>query len=466
MKSEQNPVKKLQLFDTYRRGIYPFYPISDEVVSIYICGPTVYNYAHIGNLRNYVFVDVLKRVLRINDYTVQDVMNITDVGHLSSDADSGEDKMQIGARQQQRCAWEIAKYFETAFLDDLTALEVSHAGVVCRATEHIDEQISYIVQLEAKGFTYQTPDGIYFDTQMLDSYGYIARLNIAGRQGGKRVDLGHKRHLTDFALWKFSVTKDDTKERQMQWSSPWGTGFPGWHIECSAMSEKYLGPRFDIHVGGEDHISVHHANEIAQCEARYGEQPASFWMHGRFLQLDGEKLSKSGKSLRLLDLVNRGYEPLDFRYLLLTSHYRSHLNFSIKALNSAARALKRLRTMLATWPSFGEINFCYKISFVGLVNHDLKMPQALAVLWQVTKSGLSNADKKATIYFFDKILGLSLSQQVAVKEYPQAIIDLANNRDEARKNQRWQQSDAIRKELSDLGYLIVDGKSGYKIKRI
>ncbi len=465
MNNNQDSSAHLQLFDTYRRGLFPFAALLEDVVSLYVCGPTVYDYAHIGNLRNYVFVDILRRVLEANGYRVKHVMNITDVGHLTSDADSGEDKMLKGARMRQRSAWDIAKYFEAAFLKNMQQLQILSPTVLCRATEHIDEQIEYIQALEIKGFTYQTADGIYFDTRKLHSYGYLARLDIEGLQAGKRVDLGGKRHLTDFALWKFSPDNSTEVERQMQWSSPWGVGFPGWHIECSAMSERYLGKKFDIHVGGEDHINVHHSNEIAQCEGRHGQQPATFWMHGRFLQMAGEKLSKSGSSIRLDDLISEGVEPLALRYLFLTSHYRSHMQFSVKALHSSALALKRLRVMLASWPDHGSVDPVLKNSFNRLVNRDLNTPQALALLWKVTKSELCEPNKKATILYFDKVLGLSLKMNPVSAAVPQHILQLAELRQQARVDKNWRRSDVLREQLLGLGYQIIDSAEGFKISR-
>ncbi len=452
----------VELYDTYRREIHKFIPISKESVSLYACGPTVYDYAHLGNLRSYLFVDVLRRVLELNGFQLNHVMNITDVGHLTSDADSGEDKMEKGARKQGKSAWDIAKFFEKAFFDDLDYLGIKRPTTICRATEHIPEQIEYVEILQQRGYTYQTSDGVYFDTAKLPSYGKLAKLDIEGLQAGARVDIGEKKRVTDFALWKFSPDG----QRQMQWSSPWGDGFPGWHIECSAMSEKYLGNKFDIHVGGEDHIPVHHSNEIAQCEGRHDHQPANFWMHGYFLQLGKEKLSKSGKSLLLSELINQGYDPLAFRYLVLTSHYRSHLQFSIKALDSAATALKRLTKMLSQWPDGGELSVEFVRQFMQCINSDLKTPQALAVLWAVTKSALSDADKKATILYFDQVLALSLERQPVVETVPQAVLDLAEQRQQARAAKHWQQSDELREQILKLGFAVKDSPQGCILAKI
>ncbi len=337
----------LRLYDTYTRSLREFEPLRPPEVGLYTCGPTVYDYAHIGNLRTYIFEDILKRVLVMNGYQVKHVMNITDVGHLQADGDVGEDKMEASAREKGRSAWELAEFYTDAFRADLARLNIREPDVWAKATEHIAEQIETVKCIEAKGYTYRTGDGIYFDTSKLDDYGYLARLNVEGLQAGARVGVGEKRNPTDFALWKFSP---EGEKRQMEWDSPWGIGFPGWHIECSAMSAKYLGPYFDIHAGGEDHISVHHSNEIAQTQACYGTRLANFWMHGYFLQVDTGRMGKSaGNFVRLQDVVDRGYDPLAYRYLCLGAHYRSRLTFSWDALDGAATALERLRETVYGW---------------------------------------------------------------------------------------------------------------------
>jgi cysteinyl-tRNA synthetase len=317
----------LALYDNYTRTLREFVPLTkDAPVGIYTCGPTVYDYQHIGNFRTFLFEDVLKRVLRWNGYRLNHVMNITDVGHLTSDADTGEDKMEKGARRTGKSAWDIAKLYTDDFLEQLGRLNIDNADVLCRATDHIPEQIAFIADIERKGFAYRTSDGVYFDTSKQDDYGYLARLDIHGLEAGRRVEQGEKRMPTDFALWKFSKPED---KRQMEWDSPWGRGFPGWHIECSAMAQKYLGDFFDIHCGGEDHIPVHHTNEIAQTEARVGTRLANLWMHGYFLLMNDAKMAKSaGEFLRVQSLVERGYDPLVYRYLCLTAHYRTQMSFS------------------------------------------------------------------------------------------------------------------------------------------
>ena len=389
--------KPLRLYDNFSRSLREFAPLAQEgPVGLYTCGPTVYDFQHIGNYRTFMFEDTLKRVLRWNGYRVVHVMNITDVGHLTSDADTGEDKMEKGARRTGRTAWEIAALYTRAFQDDIATLNIEPPDVLPRATDHIPEQIEFIADLERRGFTYRTADGIYFDTSRQPDYGYLARLDRAGLEGGKRVELGDKRNATDFALWKFSPP-DST--RQMEWDSPWGKGFPGWHIECSAMAQKYLGDYFDIHCGGEDHIPVHHTNEIAQTEARVGTRLANFWMHGYFLVQNDAKMAKSaGEFLRVAALVDRGYDPLAFRYLCLTGHYRTQLNFTWEALDAAATGLARMRTTLHALATDASAvaDADALAQFATHVNDDLNTPRALALAWDVLRGDLPAGVKRAT----------------------------------------------------------------------
>jgi len=346
--------RPLTLYDNYTRSMRRFEPlVAGGPVGIYTCGPTVYDYQHIGNFRTFMFEDWLKRVLAWNGYAVRHVMNITDVGHLTSDADTGEDKMEKGSRRTGKTAWEIAEMYTRAFLDDMRALNIEEPTILSKATDHIPEQIAFIADIDSKGYAYRTGDGVYFDTSRQPDYGFLARLDKAGLESGHRVAPGEKRHPTDFALWKLSPPGE---RRQMEWDSPWGRGFPGWHIECSAMAQKYLGDFFDIHCGGEDHIPVHHTNEIAQTEARVGTRLANFWMHGYFLLLGDVKMAKSaGEFLRVQALVDRGYDPLAYRYLCLTGHYRSQLNFTFEALDSAATGLERMRQGFYALPDGGTL---------------------------------------------------------------------------------------------------------------
>src|SRR5512133_1683748 len=390
----------LSLFDTFTPTVREFQPLHPTQVGLYTCGPTVYDYAHIGNLRTYVFEDILRRVIEFNGYQVNHVMNITDVGHLVSDSDSGEDKMEKGSRRTGKTAWEIAAFYTQAFRDDLARLNIQEPVVWCRATDHIPEQLELIRCIEEKGYTYRTSDGIYFDTAKLPDYGALARLDIEGLQAGARIDIGEKHNPTDFALWKFSP-KD--QQRQMEWDSPWGVGFPGWHIECSAMSAKYLGPFFDIHCGGEDHIPVHHTNEIAQTMACYGTRLANFWMHGYFLQLDDAKMSKSaGGFLRVQSLIDRGYDPLAYRFFCLNAHYRAKLSFNWESLDGAARALDRLRNATYELGAPGSADEDFMDRFCTAVNNDLNLPVAVALTWELLKSSLPAPVKKGTLLEFDR----------------------------------------------------------------
>jgi len=454
----------LHLFDTWTRSVREFAPLKAGEVGLYTCGPTVYNYAHIGNLRTYLFEDGLVRTLKLNGYRVNHVMNITDVGHLVSDADQGEDKMEAGSRRTGQSAWTIAALYTDAFRADLKALNINEPDVWCKATDHIAEQIAFIEEIEKKGYTYRTSDGIYFDTARQPSYGYLGRLDIAGLQAGARVDLGEKKNATDYALWKFS-TPDEM--RQMEWDSPWGRGFPGWHIECSAMAHKYLGEYFDIHCGGEDHITVHHPNEISQTEAAYGTRLANFWMHGYFILLNSAKMSKSsGEFLRVQLLLDKGYDPIAYRYLCLTAHYRSQLTFSWDALDAAQTALERLRNNTHALGAPGTADADFVARFMAMLNDDLNFPQALALTYELLKSDLDAGVKKATVLKFDEAFGLGLAQWVPkVEAVPADVREVADARWAARNSKDWAEADRLRGELTALGWTMKDGKDGYTLSR-
>ena len=456
---------KLRLYDTYTRSVREFEPLKPAEVGLYTCGPTVYNYAHIGNLRTYIFEDVLRRVLAFNGYAVKHVMNITDVGHLVSDADTGEDRMELGSQRTGMSAWEIAEMYTEAFRADMARLNIQEPTIWCKATDHIQEQVETVQCIEAHGFTYRTSDGIYFDTSKLPDYGYLGRLDIAGLQAGSRVELGEKRNSTDFALWKFSPPG---QQRQMEWESPWGKGFPGWHIECSAMSAKYLGPYFDIHCGGEDHITVHHPNEVAQTEACYGTRLANFWMHGYFLQLNEARMGKSvGNFLTVQTLIDEGYDPLAYRYLCLGAHYRARLNFTWEGLDGATTALNRLRAACHGWGALGAADADFLARFIAQINDDLNMPRALAVVWELVKSDLPDAVKKGTLLEFDAVLGLRLAEwEPAAAEIPAEILTLAQQRQEARAARRWQEADALRDQIKAAGYEIEDTPQGPRVRKV
>lgn len=428
---------------------------------MYICGPTVYDYAHIGNFRSYVFADTLKRVLVYNRYQVRQVINITDVGHLTGDADFGEDKIAKKAAAERKTAWQVAEFYTEAFKSDFIKLNCTEPMVWAKATDHIKAMIDLVKKLEAKSFTYQTSDGVYFDTSKLKDYGKLARLDIAGLEAGKRIDLGEKKNPTDFALWKFSP-KD--KKRDMEWNSPWGVGFPGWHIECSAMSMKYLGKTLDIHTGGIDHIPVHHSNEIAQSEAATEKQFVNYWIHNNFILMNNEKMAKSvGNITTIKDLHAKGFEPLDYRYLLLGTHYRKELNFTFEALEAAQNAHKKLKRDFLSWgENSGQVLTAWQEKFHQAINDDINMPQALAIVWDLAKSDEQPADKRETLLEFDSVLGLGLTD-LNPEAIPAEIKKLAEDRLSARKNKDFEQADSFRKEIEALGWEIEDTADGFEL---
>jgi len=452
----------LKLYNTLSRKKEEFKPIKKGEVGMYTCGPTVYWYQHIGNLRSYIFSDILKRVLLWNGYKVKQVMNVTDVGHLTSDADIGEDKMEKAAKKEGKSAWQIAEFYWKIFREDFKKLNITEPDIWCKATEHIPEQIALIQKLEKKGYTYKTSDGIYFNTSKLKDYGKLARLKIKGLEAGKRIALGEKKNKTDFALWKFSEEKG---KRQQEWDSPWRIGFPGWHIECSAMSMKYLGEHFDIHTGGEDHIPIHHTNEIAQSEAATGKKFVNYWLHGAFLTFKGEKVSKSkGGLYTISELEEKGFSPLAYRYFTFTAHYKTPLNFSLENLKQAQQAYKRLKNIVSEIKDDKQINQKYLDKFEFVINNDLDMPSALVVLWELVR------DKKAkgkyrTIEKIDEVLGLDLLKKEK-EEVPKAIQELAKQREKARKETNFELADKLREEIKKKGWIVEDTEKGSKVKKI
>ncbi len=453
----------LKVYNTLNRKKEVFKPIHNGKVGMYTCGPTVYWYQHIGNLRSYIFSDILKRVLNYNDYKVKHVVNITDVGHLTSDADEGEDKMEKAASKEGKTPGEIADYYFKVFERDLNELNIIQPNIWCKATEHIAEQIKLIDSLEEKGYTYKTSDGIYFDTSKFKDYAKLGKLNIENLQGGKRVDLGEKKNKTDFALWKFS-TKGE--KRLQEWKSPWGVGFPGWHIECSAMATKYLGDQFDIHTGGEDHIQIHHTNEIAQSECGFGVKPwVKYWMHGAFLTFSGEKMSKSsGKIATLENLKEQGYSAMDYRYFILTGHYRKQLNFTKNNLDNAKNSYERLKNIIKEIPKDKEINSKYLKEFEKAINDDLDMPNALKALWELIRDYKAKG-KYSTIEKMDEVFGLDLLVFEKVK-VPKEVKELVDKREKARKEKDWTNADKFRDKVKGLGYQINDTKEGVEILKI
>ena len=452
----------LKLFNTLGRKKQTFKPIGKEV-GIYSCGPTVYWYQHIGNLRSYIFADILKRVLLYNGFKVKHVINITDVGHLTGDRDEGEDKIEKAAMKEGKTASEIANYYLRIFKEDFKKLNITEPDVWCKATEHIKEQIELIKKLEKKGYTYKTSDGIYFDTSKVKDYGKLALLKKEGLEAGKRVSVGEKKNKTDFALWKFS---EEPGKRQQEWNSPWGIGFPGWHIECSAMSSKYLGEQFDIHMGGEDHIPIHHTNEIAQSECAFGKKPwVNFWMHGAFLTSKGEKVSKSkGGLFTISELEEKGYSPLDYRYFCLTAHYRKQLNFSLENLDSAKISLERMKRIILEIKDDGKKNEEYLKKFENAINDDLDVPKALAVLWNLVRDSKASG-KIGAVREMDKVLGLDLLKRKKI-EIPPEIVKLAKEREIARAEKNWKKADLLREEIKKKRYRVDDSEEGCSVSKI
>ena len=460
----------LIIYNTLTRKKEEFSPINDRIVTMYSCGPTVYNFAHIGNLRTYIFMDLVRRVLRYDGYKIKGVMNITDVGHLVSDADDGEDKMEMAAKKQQKSPYEIAAYYTEVFFKDIARLNISKPEIIAKATEHIPDMIDYVQTLLEKGYGYEISDGIYYDISKFADYGKLSRINLDEQLSGARVEVNsEKRHPADFALWKHAP-----KEHIMQWPSPWGMGYPGWHIECSAMSKKYLGEVFDIHTGGVDHIPIHHENEIAQSEAYSGKKTVNYWMHGEFMLVDNGKMSKKlGNTYTIDQLIEMGYDPLDFRYFCLNAHYRKKLNFTFEGMTAAKVSFERLRAALwahkmssaATDPAVIDK---YKEQFVAAINDDINIPLALGILWTAVKEPESK-DIYELALEMDKVLGLSLDKITAPKEpeveVPDEVAELVRQRNEAKRNKDYALADALRARIQDAGYVLMDTKDGVKIKK-
>ncbi len=452
----------LHVYNTLTRTKQEFHPITMGHVSLYTCGPTVYNFPHIGNLRTYVFEDILKRVLKYNDYKVEHVMNITDVGHLTDDGDHGDDKMELGAIREGKSAWDIAAFYTEAFFKDMLLLDIIVPTVWCKATDHINEQMSLVETLNDKGFTYQTSDGIYFDTTKLSDYGALAMLDKQTLRAGARVDMGEKKNPQDFALWKFTP---EGQTRQMEWDAFGKKGFPGWHLECSAMSMKYLGDHFDIHCGGIDHIPVHHTNEIAQTEAATGKKLwVNYWMHGEFMLVDGEKMSKSKNNFyTLADVVNKGFSPMAYRYFLLQAHYRKQINFTWEALEAAQSGLDRMRAMVKQIDPTVQAHHTLEQDFFEAINDDLNIPEALALTWKALKNKEISLQ---TIIAFDKIFGLKLHEtEVTVEDIPAEVQLLLDERADVRANKNWSESDRLRDAIAALGFDVLDTSEGQKAEK-
>ncbi|HAE23588.1 MAG TPA: cysteine--tRNA ligase [Spirochaetaceae bacterium] len=472
----------LRLFNTYGRTLEDFVPRTSGKVGFYGCGPTVYNFAHIGNLRAYVFEDTLVRALEYLGYDVTHVMNITDVGHLSGDDDTGEDKIVKTAQERHKSVLEVAQYYSDAFFKDSGRLNIKRPTIVCKATEHVGDMIELIKRLEAKGFTYMAAGNLYFDVAKFPDYGKMAMLKLEELQAGTRVELDqNKRNPFDFVLW---FTKSKFEDQALQWDSPWGRGYPGWHIECSAMSMKYLGEQFDIHAGGIDHIQVHHTNEIAQSEAATGKQWVRYWLHNEFLIMDKGKMSKSsGNFLTLQTLVDAGYDPLDYRYFLLGGHYRSQLQFSYDALDSAKASRRSLNERvlslrdnatpegvrapaLPALSALAPAAIARLEAFKAAIEDDLSTPRALAELWGVLREQkLPAAHALAAAFDMDRVLGLGLAGQERKESgvdpaLAAEIEELIAQRAAAKKAKDFSKADGIRNQLKERGVLLEDGPAG------
>lgn len=459
----------MKFYNTLTRKKEEFMPLDGKTVRMYSCGPTVYNYAHIGNMRTYIFMDLLRRVLKYEGYKVKGVMNITDVGHLLSDADDGEDKMEKAAKEQQKSPYEIAEYYTNVFFEDLKKLNIGKPELTPKATDHIKEMLDFVYTLCDKGYGYETSDGIYFDISKFSGYGALSGINLDEQKAGARVEVNdEKKNPYDFAIWKKAP-----KEHIMQWESRWGMGYPGWHIECSAMSKKYLGEVFDIHTGGVDHIPIHHENEIAQSYAFSGKNPAKFWMHGEFMLVNNGKMSKKlGNTYLVGQLEEMGYSPMCFRYFCLNTHYRKKLNFTFDGMDGAKTAYARLCSLVLKHKN-GE-NDCsddkileYKKEFEENITDDLNIPGALGVLWTMLKEPASKKIYSLALEM-DKVFGLKLSeaQQEEVKEeIPEEIDAIAKERAEARANKNWAKSDELRAKLDALGWFVKDSKDGYTLTK-
>lgn len=465
-------IKPLHLYNTLTKNIETLKPIHNNEVRMYHCGPTVYDYLHIGNMRTYVFADTLRRACEYLGYTVKQVINITDVGHLVSDADEGEDKMEKGAKKHGKTATELAQYFTDVFYTDLKRLNIHTEGTVFpKASEHIPEQISLIQKLEAEGHTYTTSDGVYFDASTWDEYGKLGNINLEGLQAGARIGHSDEKHTPhDFALWKFSPKDGST--RQQEWDSPWGVGFPGWHIECSAMAEKYLGKTFDIHTGGIDHIPVHHNNEIAQSEAANHVPLANIWMHGAFLNWKDRKMSKSdGSFVTLSDLEKDGISPLGFRYFLLQSKYRQPVFFDMEALKASEVAYKRLREKIRhLWELSKDIEGGdIQHNIAEYISNDLNTPEALASVWEKVKelehTPVSQKVLATYVHEIDAVLGLDLYSATVEIQIPDEVVGLLEKRQKAKEEKDWDLADTLRTQIEDMGYTILDTKEGVRVIR-
>lgn len=459
----------MRFYNTLTHEKDEFKPLEGNTVRLYSCGPTVYNYAHIGNLRTYIFMDELRRALRFNGYELKHVMNITDVGHLVSDADEGEDKMVKAAREQKKTPWEIAEYYTGIFMKDIERLNITKPEIIAKATEHIPDMLSFVEKLVEKGRAYETSDGIYYDISQYPDYGILSGIRLEDQQAGARVEVNtEKRHPADFTVWIKAP-----KEHIMQWESPWGMGYPGWHIECSAMGLKYLGEYFDIHTGGVDHIPIHHENEIAQTCGLFGHPAAKFWMHGEFMLVDGGKMSKSlGNTYTIDQLMEKGYSPLDFRYFCLNAHYRQKLNFTFTGMDSAKKSLSNLRKAVKAHKCADasveeSVVNDFRNQFADAINDDLNYPKALGVVWNIARYDIKSNRLFELINELDEVLALDLDaeesdvpENTADGELAEKVENLIALRAAAKKEKNYAEADRIRNELTGMGIALKDTPQG------
>ena len=458
----------IYFYNTLTKKKELFKPINEKMVRMYSCGPTVYKNATIGNMRTNIFQDVLRRVLKYNGYKLKHAMNITDVGHLVSDGDEGEDKMLKSAREEHKTPLEIAEYYTKLFFDDLKALNIETPEIICKATDHIKEMLEYVEKLVDNGYAYETSTAIYFDVSKLDEYGILSGINLEGQKSGARVEVDtEKRNPYDFALWIKAP-----ENHLMKWDSPWGPSYPGWHIECSAMGQKYLGEQFDIHTGGIDLIPTHHENEIAQSKGECGKIPARYWMHGEYLLINGGKMSKSlGNVYLLKDIKERGYDPLVYRLFSYSCHYRNKLNFTWEGIDAASKSLERLKDgykkhLEGEETVEPEIINNFENKFHEAINDDLNMPLAMGTVWEVVRYEKKSKELAKLLLKFDTVLGLKIDEEVQKEEIPQEIMDLLEQRKQARTEKNWAESDRLRDAIKEKGYIVKDSKDGATVEKI
>lgn len=463
----------VKLYNTLTKQKSDFVPLNGNEVRIYSCGPTVYSYAHIGNFRTYIFMDNLRRMLEYNGYNLKHVMNITDVGHLESDSDEGEDKMEKAAKKENKSPYEIAEFYTKAFFKDMEKLHIERPEIIAKATEHIPDMLEFAKEIVKNGYGYETSTAIYFDVSKLDKYPVLSNRNIEEQIAGARVDVDpEKRNPYDFAIWIKAP-----KNHIMKWDSPWGLSYPGWHLECSAMSRKYLGEEFDIHTGGVDHIPTHHENEIAQSKGAFGKIPAKIWMHVEFLQIDGGKMSKSlGNVYTISQLEEKGIEALAYKLFCYTAHYRTKLNFTFEGAAASQKALNRLREAFVKHNNGNdnvddELIQKSKNKFLDAINDDLNMPLAMSTVWELARNDLKSKKISDLLLDFDRVLGLDLKnsekylEEQNKVELPDEIADLLEKRKKARKEKNWQLSDEIRDVLKEKGYIVKDTKEGMTVEK-